>query len=82
MSMIVIGHSLLTKIKSVQSDVRCLLTCIDGDGILVQWCSRIELPGIQSRIRIESFQQNNEWVENKKNRRETKVEQRKNENRK
>ncbi len=51
----------------MQSDVWWLLTCIDGDGILVQqvqWLNEIEIPGIQSRIRIESlsFEQ---WTTNK-----------------
>ncbi len=68
MSLILIGPSLLyyCKTKSVQSAVWCLLTRIDDV------VGRIEIPGIQSRIRTESFlfltmnkeqKSNNKWME-------------------
>ncbi len=40
-----------TLMRQVQSDVWCLVTCIDCDVFLYNRYSRIEIPGIRSRIR-------------------------------
>jgi hypothetical protein len=43
------------------------LTRIDDDGMQAQWLNGIEIPGIQSRIRIESFSFEQQTMKQKSN---------------
>ncbi len=66
----------------VQSDVWCLLTCIDGDVNGFFTYNGIEIPRIQSRIRIEHFsheQLTMKAKESNENKSRTKDEQKSNE---
>ncbi len=64
----------------VQSDVWCLLNYIDGDDNGYFTYNRIQIPGIQSRIRIEYFS-HEQWTMNNEKQKESNGKQKDEQNR-